>query len=466
MWTALNLQKALSLSETPETSEGNGVSIDSRTLSKGNVFIALKGPTHDGHHYIGDAMRAGASAAIVENISEDSPSSQQILVPDTFKALEDLGSYARTQTNAKIIGLTGSQGKTTVKEFLGFILSHFGETISSQASYNNHWGVPLSLAHLTPAAQYGVFEMGMNNPGEIAPLARQVRPHVAIITTIGEAHIGRMHNVEAIAEEKSEILCGLDKTGIAILPLDTPYHAQLLNKAKSLGIQSILTFGKGEGATVRLLSHAPAEHRTGSHVSVEIDGKIHTFDLSLSGEHSAYNACIVLLAAKALNLPMDQVLDLLPRFTPIQGRGQRHTLPCQNGSFTLIDDAYNANPSSMKAGLSVLATLSPQNNGRRIAVLGDMRELGIKSAEYHKGLAPLIEEHGVDLVFTVGEEMKHLYGILPPEKQGGYSEIAEGIIAKVIQTMQPGDVVFVKGSKGSYVSKVVDAFLSQQKKVG
>ncbi len=460
MWTQDDLAQAFSLKDLILSGGGcTGVSIDSRTIQKGDLFIALKGENSDGHAYVKEALSKGASAAIVQEHYDYLPSAKQIVVLSTQRAMEQLAEFARKRTNAKITAITGSAGKTTVKEFLAFILKQFGKTVYSRASYNNAIGVPYSLAHLEDGTDYGVFEIGMNNPGEIAPLVTMVRPHLAIITSIGESHIGRMGSEEAIAEEKSEVLRGLNASGAAILPYDTTYFKRLFNKAQSFGLGHILTFGKKQGAYAQLLGFSPNDQGTGSDVVARIGDKEYTYTIHIPGEHSALNSLIILLACEVLGLQLKDVLKFLATFSPVQGRGLRHIIPVKSGHMTLIDDAYNANPSSMRAGLSVLALTQPTGKGRKIAVLGDMKELGEGSAGYHKALALVIDALGVDLVFASGNEMKHLYDCLSLDKRGGYAETVEGLVPKVVRAVHEGDVVFVKGSKSSYISKIVDAFL-------
>ncbi len=459
MWTESELKQALKTEHVYSQTPYTGLSMDSRTTLPGDLFIAIKGDAHDGHDYVESALSKGAEAAIVMTSHNDIPAAKQIVVASSQKALSQLAAFARKRTSARIAAVTGSAGKTTVKEFLAHILKNFGDTVYSKASYNNEIGVPYSLAHLETSTQYGVFEIGMNTPGEISPLAHAVRPHVAIITSIGESHIGRMGSIESIVEEKSEILRALDTKSTAILPLDTPYFDKLHKKAKSFGLLDILTFGKNTGADAQLVAFTPHVEGSGSTVIAKVKDTELTYTLQIPGQHSALNSLVVILACQSFGLSTSDILPHLSTFAPVQGRGLRHILPFKSGHITLIDDAYNANPSSMRAGLSVLSVARPQGNGRRIAVLGDMKELGEESADYHKALALTIDSLDIDLVFASGIEMLHLYDVLSPDKRGGYCETVEGLIPQVMQSTRTDDIIFVKGSKSSYISKVVDAFL-------
>ncbi len=466
-WTASDVTQALSLIASDSNFSATGISIDSRTLKKGEIYVAIKGESLDGHDYVKDAFAKGASAAIVSNpLDLNQNGSTYFLVDDTLKALADLGRYARSRSLAQVVAITGSAGKTTIKEWLRQVLSHFGETVSSPASFNNQWGTPLSLTSLNKTTQYGVFELGTNSPGEIAPLAQMVNPDIAIITTITEAHIGRLGSLEAITAEKSEIFSGLKKDGIAIINADIPQFDFLKKVALSKGASKVYGVGKSAHADVKLISYHPNQmdgNGSFSTINAKIDDKPLSYTLPFIGEHYAINSLFILACVDALGLLEQLALtqdSILSSLQPLKGRGQRHTLNLANGgNFTLIDDAYNANPTSMKAGLSVLGSIKIK--GRKIAVLGEMLELGEKSADYHKGLIPAIIAANVDVVFATGSEMEHLFNALPENLQGKYELVADALIPHVFSYIQDGDTVFVKGSKGSKVSKVVDYLLSQ-----
>lgn len=477
LFTGKEIQSIFNLPHTPQWDDVTGLSIDTRTLQSGDLFIALKGEAQDGAHFIKDALRKDAVGVITEKACEDCSSIKQIVVPSCEEALRQLASFARTRFNDHdedrgdhtIIAVTGSAGKTTVKEWLLHTLSPFLKTIASKESYNNHIGVPYSVAHLSKETQVGIFEIGMNHPGEISPLSLVVQPHLAIITSIGESHIGHMGTLAAIAEEKSEILRGLDATGTALLPLDTPYHESLMNKANSLSLRDLQTFGTEPSAKARLISFTPdTQGKNVGDIQVMLDGESLSYTIALHGEHNALNSIIVLLVCKYMaqkhKLPLDQLIQRLSSFTPVGGRGARHVLSYKKGQILLIDDAYNANPSSMRAGLSTLSTLSCTGNGRKIAVLGEMKELGEDSPSYHRSLSLLLHDVGVDRVFaTGGETMHHLWEALPQDKRGAFAPTASELLFEVLDHVHENDIVFVKGSKSSYVSKIVDAFLAQQK---
>jgi UDP-N-acetylmuramoyl-tripeptide--D-alanyl-D-alanine ligase len=461
LWTANDITQALNFFAIDSDFVATGVSIDTRTIKKGEIYVAIKGELLDGHIYVKEAFAKGASAAIVSTpLDLDLTKHTYFLVDDTLNALTQLGQYARSRSVAKIVAVTGSAGKTTIKEWLHQVLGLFEETAFSPASFNNHWGVPVSLASLDKNTQYGVFEIGTNSPGEIAPLAKMVNPDIAIITTITEAHIGRLGSLEMIASEKSEIFSGLKAGGTAIINYDIPQFEHLAKIARSKGAAHVYGFGKNAGADARLISYEVNPDRISSSVTAEIKGKELEYTLPFIGEHYALNSLVILTCVEALGLSVDKAAKTLSSLQPIKGRGLQHTLKLANGStFTLIDDAYNANPTSMKTGLSVLG--AAKTKGKKIAVLGEMLELGDKAAEYHKGLVPAIIAAEVNTVFATGKEMEHLFKTLPKNLQGKYEPTADALIPHVVSCIQDSDVVFVKGSKGSKVSKVVDYLLSQ-----
>lgn len=434
-----------------------GVSFDSRLTQPGDLFFALKSESGDGHIYAKQALQHGAVAVVCERIIEDIDTHAQVMTLCSLTALEKVGVYCRSKSTSLNIAITGSVGKTTTKELLAHILRHFGDTVASQGTFNNHIGVPYSLCQLTPTTKYGVFEAGMDNPGEIAPLSHLIQPEVSIITSIAPSHIGHMGSIEAIAMEKGDIVAGLSSNGLVILPLDTPQHEILLGKARAHGTSRIATFGKGAHADARLLSYTPTPNGQGSDISISLKGKTYTFPLNFPGEHSALNATLAFLVCTEIGLKPEEVISAISSFEPIQGRGQRLSLIVDNKNITLIDDAYNANPTSLKAGLSVLNTTPTQDQGRRIAVLGDMLSLGERSADYHRSMGLLIKDMDIDLVFAAGPEMLHLFEALDTQQQGDYKLSAEEVIPTLRAHLKAGDVVFVKGSKGSYISRVVDA---------
>ncbi|MBY0281823.1 MAG: UDP-N-acetylmuramoyl-tripeptide--D-alanyl-D-alanine ligase [Alphaproteobacteria bacterium] len=457
-WKADDIAKALDLITTGSDFCATGISIDSRTLKPGDLYVAIKGNSLDGHHFVNDAFSKGASGVVVSDLSPDLTGRTYFLVNDTLKALHDLGAYARSTTTAKVVGITGSVGKTTTKEWLAHVLASFGETTFSKESFNNHWGVPLSLTSFENDTEFGVFEIGTNNPGEIAPLSNLVQPDIAIITTIAEGHIGNFSSIDQIANEKAEIFSGLRAGGSVILNFDNPQFEKLKTIALSKGITTLINVGKSKGADVQLIEYKENASEYTSSITAEIKGKKIQYQLPLIGEHYVFTSLIVLACVHQLGLSLEKAAKALTTIKPIRGRGLQQKITLFNGiSITLIDDAYNANPASMKAGLSVLASLSAK--GRKIAVLGEMLELGEKTPEYHRDLVDAIKQAGIHLVFGTGAGMKHLFDALPKDLQGNFELKADALIPYILTHLQDGDIVFVKGSKGSKVSRIVDYFL-------
>lgn len=426
-----------------------GISIDTRTLKPGDVYIPMVGE-RDGHAFVENAFAKGAAAAIVSTTFDiSSVSGLCITVPDTLVALQKLGAYNRGLTKAKIIAVTGSVGKTTTKEMLGHVLKNFGKTVISKASYNNCWGVPLSLLDLEPDTDFGVFEVGMNNPGEIEPLAQMIKPDIAIITKIVEAHIGHMGSIEAIAIEKSTILNALQSNGHALIYGGASCDALLEEKAKKHNYELFD------------MNTVPANVQNGmTHIDTKIAGTPVRYTLPFSGLHHVGNSVLTLEACHKLNLDTEKAAKVLETFSLPAGRGVTHTLTLQNDTrIILIDDAYNANPASMRAGLASLK--DTPKTGRRIAVLGEMRELGNDSAMYHRDLLTAIIDAEIDLVFCCSGSMQHLYEVLPETIKGYYADTSEDLIPHIINALQDKDIIFVKGSKGSKVSHVVNYLLNK-----
>jgi UDP-N-acetylmuramoyl-tripeptide--D-alanyl-D-alanine ligase len=429
-----------------------GVSIDTRTLEKGDLFIALTGEARDGHEFVGEALGKGAAAALVSRRPERLPANAPLLeVRDTQAGLEALGRASRARAKARIVGVTGSAGKTTTKEMLRLALSGAGEVAASSASYNNHWGVPLSLARMSREADFGVFEIGMNHFGEIRALVAQVRPHVAIITTIAPAHLEYFGTLEAIADAKSEIFEGIVPGGAALLPADNPQSARLIAHARQAGVERVLTFGMQAGADARLVtSDTRGEAQD---VVVDIRGKQIRFRLGAVGGHIATNALAAILAATEMGIEATAAATALARFTPLRGRGARFTA----GGIEVIDESYNANPASMAAALTLLGSAQPAARGRRIAVLGDMLELGTQGTALHRGLAKEIAAARADLVFLCGPQMSALWEVLPQTHRGAYAPTSAELVPQLADAVHEGDVILVKGSFGSRMSAIVDA---------
>jgi UDP-N-acetylmuramoyl-tripeptide--D-alanyl-D-alanine ligase len=447
LWTSADLEAA-TLGHATRAFEGSGLSIDTRTLVPGDLFIALKGDNRDGHDFVRAALEAKAGAALVSRKPDGIAANAPLLVAaNTQRALEDIARASRARSDAKIVAVTGSVGKTTTKEILRVALGALGTTHASSASYNNHWGVPFSLASMPRAMRYGVFEIGMNHFGEIRPLVGFVRPHAAVVTTIAAAHLEFFGTCEAIADAKSEIFEGILPGGAALIPADSPYAERLLARAKQAGVSRIYTFGEKAGSDARLL--ARDESGEGMRIRAEIFGKPVEAHIGAPGAHIAANAVAALAATALVDGDVLNAAAALRNFAALKGRGAR----MKAGDIEIIDESYNANPTSMAAALSLLASAK----GRRIAVLGDMLELGAESLALHAGLAVPVETAKVDLVFASGKEMKALFDVLPSARRGAYAPTSAELIAAVVAALRAGDTVLVKGSNGSRMSVIVDA---------
>ena len=433
----------------------SGVSIDTRTLRPGDLFVALLGEGRDGHEFVAGALENGAAGAMTHRTI---PGVGPLLcVDDTLAALARLGAFARARFTGQVLAVTGSVGKTTTKEMLRTILSVLGPTHAAVASYNNHWGLPLTLARMAPDMAFCVAEIGMNHAGEIAPLTRLARPHVAIITTIEKAHIGFLGSIEAIADEKAAILAGLEPDGVAVLPLDSPQFPRLHAHAARThdGKLQIVTFGTGPEADCRLLA-ADADANAdanGFDVRADISGRKIRFRLNAPGRHMAMNAMAALGAIVALGLDPAVAASVLESFVPLPGRGARRTVILPEGSALLLDESYNGNGASMRAALEVLR-LQPAR--RRIAVLGDMLELGEAGPNEHATLAAYAAT-AADIVHVCGPLMRHLYDALPASVRGQHFPDAEALAPFLSAFVAPGYAILVKGSLGSRMKRVVDA---------
>ena len=443
---------------SPRAWQASGVSIDSRTVMPGDLFVALRGPSFDGHDFAAAALAKGAAAVMVERLPPDlSHDAPLLLVQDTLAALEGLGRAARRRGSARIVGVTGSAGKTGTKEALRRALARQGGTTASAASLNNHWGVPLSLARMPREASFGVFEIGMNHPGEIDRLTRLVEPDVAVITTIAPAHLGFFDSIEAIADAKAEIFNGMSSQGTAVINADNPHYSRLAAAAHARGIARILGFGESGQAPIRLVdSHL---YSTASAVTAMIMGDVVDYCVSLPGRHWVMNSLAVMAAVKALGADIGAAAMAMATLDPLEGRGRRFPIAVTGGEAMLIDESYNANPDSMRAALSVLAASEPRQGGRRIAVLGDMLELGAKSEELHAALARPVLDAGVDLVFTVGRAMEQLDRALPAKRRGAHAGLAAELAPQLAAALRPGDIAMVKGSLGSRMAEIVKHLL-------
>jgi UDP-N-acetylmuramoyl-tripeptide--D-alanyl-D-alanine ligase len=439
----------------PETV--TGLSIDSRTIAAGEAYFAIKGDVHDGHDFVVAALKAGAALAVVETAQRDKfPNDAPLLVVDDVLAgLVDLAHAARARLNAQVIAVTGSVGKTSTKEALRRVLGPQGETHASAASFNNHWGVPLSLARCPASVRFAIFEIGMNHAGEIEPLVKMVRPEVAIITTVEPVHLEFFAGIEAIADAKAEIFAGVEPGGAVVLNRDNSQFARLQRRAKKLGVDRIISFGADRKSDARLID--VSLHSACSAVHANILGHDITYKLGMPGRHMALNSLAVLAAASLAGADLALAALSLSQIEPAAGRGVRRTLELANGEATLIDESYNANPASMAAALNVLGKAAIGPHGRRIAVLGDMLELGPTSAALHRGLIEAIKANHIDLVYCCGPLMRNLWDALSTGKRGGYAESAAGLEPQAVAAIRAGDAIMVKGSLGSKMKTIVNA---------
>jgi UDP-N-acetylmuramoyl-tripeptide--D-alanyl-D-alanine ligase len=452
LWTSAEIVAATGGTLSGPAFDATGLTYNSREIVPGDLFLALKG-ARDGHDFAAAAFAAGATGALAEHAVEGGPS---VIVADTLRGLEALGVAARDRTPARRGAVTGSVGKTSVTQAIKAGLDLAGPSHASIKSYNNHIGVPLTLSRMPRTTERAVFEIGMNAPGEIAPLSKMVRPHAACVTTVGPVHIEAFADGEAgVAAEKASIFEGLADDGIAVFNNDVAFAAVLDAAARRAGAR-ITTFGSAAGCDARLIDFQP--HDTGARVRAELFGKIIDFQLAQSGYHWGLNSLCVLLMLDALDVPLDTALAALSEFQPLSGRGQTLTVAAPGGAFTLIDESYNANPLSMAAGFRSLgARPLPATGGRRVVVLTDMLELGDQSEALHEGLSGPIDAAGIDLVHAAGPEMKRLYDDLPGSRQGLWRETAAELAAEAAMLVGKGDIVMVKGSNGSKASLVAKA---------
>ena len=455
LWTSAEAARATGGVNTRAWT-ASGVSIDSRSVKPGDLFIALAGPNFDGHEFIAAAFNAGAAAAVASRRPAALAAEASLLmVPDTMAALEALGRAARNRSNARFAAITGSVGKTGTKEALRLVLSAAGPTAASEGNLNNQWGAPLSLARMPRDARYGVFELGMNHAGEIAPLSRLVRPHVAVITTVEPAHLEFFPSLAAIADAKAEIFLGVEPDGAAVLNRDNVHFERLAQAARAAGINRIIGFGENEAAEARLLScRLDAE---ASQVEAEILGTRVAYRLTVPGRHIVQNSLAVLGAAALLGIDLHEAAASLRQVALLKGRGARLVIDTPQGSFTLIDESYNASPAAMRAAVAVLGRSLPGKGGRRVAVLGDMRELGVDADRLHAELATALAAASVDLLFCCGPHMRALAAATPSNLAVEHAPESNALVPMVLHAVKPGDVVLVKGSLGSRMAPIVDA---------
>jgi UDP-N-acetylmuramoyl-tripeptide--D-alanyl-D-alanine ligase len=462
LWTLDDMALAMRADKAGSLPDGiAGISIDSRSVAKGEAFFAIQGDNRDGHDFVDGALKAGAGLAVIArskrvNFAGDAP---LLLVDDVLEGLRDLARAARARSHAKIVAVTGSVGKTGTKEALRLALGADGETHVSAASYNNHWGVPLSLARCPASAKYAVFEIGMNHAGEITPLVQLVRPHVAIVTTVAPVHLEYFGSVEKIADAKAEIFVGIEPGGAAVLNIDNDQYDRLNAAAQAAKVSRIVTFGENAGADSQLLRFSMQPESSTAQTIVL--GHEVTYKLGAPGKHVILNSLAVLSAAVLVGADLALAALALSGLKAPTGRGARMTLQLPHGSALLIDESYNANPASMAAAIALLGQADVGWHGRRIAVLGDMLELGDQGATLHRALAGLIDAAKVDLVYCSGPQMHSLWQALPSGRRGGYAVTAAELEPSVLDAIRAGDAVMVKGSLGSKMGPIVKALERQ-----
>jgi UDP-N-acetylmuramoyl-tripeptide--D-alanyl-D-alanine ligase len=440
----------------PAPADIEGISIDSRTIRPGEAFFAIKGDRFDGHEFVARALAAGAATAVVSEgklASLGRITGSMVVVRDVLAALGDLGRAARARSAAKIVAVTGSVGKTSTKEMLAHVLGAQGRVHASAASHNNHWGVPLTLSRLPPDADFGVFEIGMNHAGEITPLTAMVRPDVALITTIEPVHLEYFPNVEAIARAKGEIFSGVAPGGAAVLNRDNPHFELLRELARAAGVARIAGFGVHPEADAR--AEAIDLFPSQSEVTARIFGIRFAFTIGAPGAHIVQNSLGVLASVALLGGDVEAAGEALATIEPPQGRGARTVLLIDGGRATLIDESYNANPASMRAAIALLGQTGPGRGGRRIAVLGDMLELGTGEKALHAELAGPLEKAQADRVYLAGPRMEALWEALPPKVRGAYRQSAAELLPILAEELAAGDVIMVKGSNASRLGPLV-----------
>ncbi|MBU6456567.1 MAG: UDP-N-acetylmuramoylalanyl-D-glutamyl-2,6-diaminopimelate--D-alanyl-D-alanine ligase [Bradyrhizobium sp.] len=458
LWTSRAMAAAMRAAVRGSLPEAiTGLSIDSRTVAPGEAYFAIKGDVHDGHAFVEAALKAGAVLAVVEtaqaaSFAADAP---LLVVDDVLAGLVELAHAARARLAGQVIAVTGSVGKTSTKEALLQVLGAQGKTHASIASFNNHWGVPLSLARCPADARFAIAEVGMNHADEIRPLVRMVRPHVAIITTVEPVHLEFFADLEAIADAKAEIFEGLEPDGAVVLNRDNAQFARLQARAGKLGISRIVSFGADKASDARLIDLSL--HPTCSAVHADILGREVTYKLGLPGRHMAMNSLAVLAASALVGADLARAALSLSQIGPAAGRGVRRTLDVSGGEAILIDESYNANPASMAAALNVLGQAPVGPRGRRIAMLGDMLELGPRGPALHRGLIEAIRANRIDLVYCCGPLMRNLWDALSTGKRGGYAESAAALEAQAVVAIRAGDAIMVKGSLGSKMKTIVNA---------
>jgi UDP-N-acetylmuramoyl-tripeptide--D-alanyl-D-alanine ligase len=440
----------------------SSVSIDTRTLEAGALFVALPGTKVDGHEYVKAALEKGASGAIVSRTVEGVDASRLVVVKDVELALTLLGVAGRNRCRAKVVGITGSVGKTGAKEMTAAALSAVGSVYATKGNLNNHLGVPLNLANLPSDIDYAVIEMGMNHAGEISPLTRMARPDVSIITTVDAVHLEHFGSVEAIADEKAAIFDGMGGKGVAVLNADNAHFERLKQHAQAKGLDRILSFGTGKNALCRMNHYAIDEMH--SVIEATIAGTAMQYTIGTIGKHWALMSVAVLGVVDALRADVAKAAAALAHFSEPKGRGQIKKLSVKAGNLRLIDDAYNASPVSMKGAIEKLAEMrdAGAERYRTVVVLGDMLELGEQAEDLHVGLVPTLVNNQMDLVFAAGKFMEKMYQALPEAMRGAYKPTSRELAPEVVRALKANDLVLVKGSRGSRMDVVVDAIEGQR----
>lgn len=470
LWTAEELNTLFN-SRIPSNMTATGISVDSRTTGAGDLFIALEGENHNGHRFVEAAIQAGATLAICHTPPVSSSATTRFIsVPDTYQALYQLAEAARKKSSAKIVAVTGSFGKTTTKEMLAYCLKQQAETACSQKSYNNHRGVPISLASMHPSARFGVFEIGMNHAGEISPLTKLVRPHVALITDIGLVHKEYFKDLAEIVQAKCEIFEGMDKDGTVILNRDSLTYDQQRALAEKHGIHHFITFGRHSESDL-LLSQIEIKDDV-SHCEFLYKDQKYSFTLAYVGTHWVMDALAALACVIAVGADLDKSLKVIENFRPpLPGRGERIRIRLpEGGFFTIIDESYNSNPVALEKALNVLSQLgkSQQEKGiktRLIAVIGDMYELGATSRYDHQSFAQICADLKIDHVFTCGKESEALFNNLPAAMKGEHSDAVTPVAEAVVNSVEPGDLILVKGSRGGGKNPRLQEVVDQLKRL-
>ena len=463
LWTPEALAAATGGALLGDWSPVSGIVNDTRELQPGDLFLALAGEARDGHEFVGAALNAGAAGALVERIPEGlSENAPLLLVPEVMAGLEALGRAGRARAaNLTAIAVTGSVGKTSVKDALRHMLAAQGATHASEKSFNNHWGAPITLARTPAATRWGVYEAGMNHAGELGPISRLIRPHLAIVTTVEAAHLEHFGEIRGIAEAKAEIFEGLEPGGAAILNRDNPWFELLSARAKAAGGR-VIGFGAHAQAEARLIALTLGAESLDA--EAEILGAKIRWRVLASGRHQALNALGALTVAALAGADLRQAAESLASWSPGEGRGARRRVALgaagAEGAFTLIDESYNANPASARAALEILRLAETGSGGRRLAFFGDMLELGPEGPALHAGLAETAETAAV-LVFTAGPLMRNLHEALPPERRGGWFASSAEMAQAAGAAIRAGDAAMVKGSKGSRMGPVVRALLAR-----